>query len=719
MQFFNTGNPQIDQLNKLGEIFGDPSKQAQAGYYGAETAKTLIDTQRQRFMNDKLYNLPTTLSAIPGLGGAGPTPGPGPAPGAAPPASARYAPPIPAPPSAPASPAPPGTPSPGPPSAVTPAALNAAGPMPAPSVGTDGQPQPPDPNLSVAGVFHPGSIQPPGGGTMNAPPAASNGSPAPVFDPVPYMTQLAQTGLPVEVQQHMAGAVLNGLVLSGRMDRVTANSLMARIGAPQAYESDQSTTRTGMTNATNITTEGMRNRTELERQRLQNQSARELAPPIPTLNPNDLDHPNLTPAPAVNTPGSTYQAPNTAQAADDNVQITVLAPDGKTLIPTTKGAWRRNQAMGRPMSADEMKTITIQPQGGGPGQLTYTGPAATQGQQPYDEAQSRYDNTNISIVTPTNEVITTTNGKLKANPGLGRAYDPTVDGAIVQSIDPATGKTVFTLARKAVTGGGAQVAPKTLDEANAHAVTRTAALDEAGNPLADTVAGAYQRAQLGLTPRQMINPDQHARMQLESDAHFQSMYPVPSGPHLFTSTGPVRPSDETQALHDEITRSLETTSYKTDPAAAATKAWDMMREAGVMDDPKTARSVGVRHLGTEDPRRTNAGELIINSDMTKVGNLKWPGAGPRGAPPNFSPPMAKTLPETVAPGPAKAPVPVPARATGPTAAPPGALGPAPPGAAEGQLLRMKGGGGMGRVQGGWVVPVQGAAAGAGAGGGGG
>ena len=184
--------------------------------------------------------------------------------------------------------------------------------------------------------------------------------------------------------------------------------------------SDQSTTRTGMTNATNITTEGMRNRTELERQRLQNQSARELAPPIPTLNPNDLDHPNLTPAPAVNTPGSTKQAPNTAQAADDNVHFTVLAPDGKTLIPTTKGAWRRNCAMGRPMSADEMKTITIQPQGGGPGQLTYTGPAATQGQQRrIDEAQSRYDNTNISIVTPTNEVITTTNGKLKANSGPG------------------------------------------------------------------------------------------------------------------------------------------------------------------------------------------------------------------------------------------------------------------------------------------------------------
>ena len=103
-----------------------------------------------------------------------------------------------------------------------------------------------------------------------------------------------------------------------------------------------------MTNATNITTEGMRNCTELERQRPQNQSARELAPPIPTPNPNDLDHPNLTPAPAVNTPGSTYQAPNTAQAADDNVQITVLAPDGKTLIPTTKGARRRNQPWGGP-----------------------------------------------------------------------------------------------------------------------------------------------------------------------------------------------------------------------------------------------------------------------------------------------------------------------------------------------------------------------------------
>ena len=675
MAMFATGNPGWDQgLNTLaGSLFPDPSKQAQAGYYGAETAKALTEAQKLRYQQQQTESLPTSLADILRTGGgAGPAPAPVPPPG------------------------PPSGQPPGPPSAAAPS-FNAA-----PALGTDGKPQPPDPSLG--GVFHPGSVQPAGGGVMGSPPAASNGSPAPVFDPVPYMTQLAQTGLPVEVQQHMAGAVLNGLVLSGRMDRVTANSLMARIGAPQAYESDQSTTRTGMTNATNITTEGMRNRTELERQRMVNQSARELAPPISTLNPNDPDHPNLTPAPVVNTPGSTYQAPNTAQAADDNTPITVLAPDGKTLIPTTKGAWRRNQAMGRPMSADDMKTTTVQPPGGGPPQLGYTGPAATQNQTPYQPEQAAYDAKNISIVTPTNEVITTTNGALRANPGLGRAYDPQVDGAIVQSIDPATGKTVFTLARKAVTGGGAQVAPKTLDEANAHAVTRTAALDEAGNPLADTVASAYQRAQLGLTPRQMINPDQHARMQMESDAHFQSLYPVPSGPHINTSTGKVRPSNDTLALHDEITRSLETTSYKTDPAAAATKAWDMMREADIMDDPKTARTVGVRLMGTEDPRRTENDELIINSDMSKVGNLKWPGAGPRGAPPNFNPPMAKTLPETVAPGPAKAAAPVPARRAGPTAAPPGALGPAPPGAVEGQTGTLPNGV-KGIVQGGWMMPL--------------
>ncbi len=258
---------------------------------------------------------------------------------------------------------------------------------------------------------------------------------------------------------------------------------------------------------------------------------------------------------------------------------------------------------------------------------------------------------------------------------------------------------------------GTRVAPTSTDQGNVQAIVRAAELGEQGSPLVDTMWDAYQRAQQALTPRQMINPDQHARMQLESDAHFQSMYPVPSGPHLFTSTGPVRPSDATRALHDDITRSLETTSYKTDPAAAATKAWDMMREAGIMDDPATARSVGVRHLGTEDPRRTNEGELIINSDMSKVGNLKWPGGlGPRAAPPGFNPPGAKSLTDTVAPKQAGS-----SRAG---AMPQGALGPAPSGAAEGTPLRLKGGGGMGVVRGGWVFPAQGAQSGVPAGAGG-
>ena len=63
MQFFNTGNPQIDQLNKLGERYlatrrSRPRRATTAPRRGGpETAKTLIDTQRQRFMNDKLYNL--------------------------------------------------------------------------------------------------------------------------------------------------------------------------------------------------------------------------------------------------------------------------------------------------------------------------------------------------------------------------------------------------------------------------------------------------------------------------------------------------------------------------------------------------------------------------------------------------------------------------------------------------------------------------------------
>ena len=112
----------------------------------------------------------------------------------------------------------------------------------------------------------------------------------------------------------------------------------------------------------------------------------------------------------------------------------------------------------------------------------------------------------------------------------------------------------------------------------------------------------------------MINPDQHARMQLEPDAHFQSMYPLPSGPHLFTSTGPVRPSDETQALHDEITPSLETTSYKTDFAAAATKAWDMMREA------EAGRPEDRQECGGQDTwaPKTRGGRTRANSLSTAI-----------------------------------------------------------------------------------------------------
>jgi hypothetical protein len=478
---------------------------------------------------------------------------------------------------------------------------------------------------------------------------------------LPYlMATAARAGMDPNVVKLLGTSWINGQIQSGAMDKATGERFLSGAGDSAPLQA-----------TTAITTAGIQSRTTLA------------------------------------LPGAQTAA---TQTLEDEKPLVVIAPDG-TRIPTKVGIWRQNPAMGRPENQYDQQPVTVQPPtppGGAapPPVMTSTGQATTQGQTPYEPTQAAHDKNNISIVTPQGEVITTTEGGLRANPALGRKYDSQVDGALVASVDPATGHTIWRLARNAE---GTRVGPATTDQANAQAVTRAAALDETGSPLADTVMGAYQRAQLGLTPRQMINPDQHARMKMESDAYFQSLYPVPSGPHLFTSTGPVRPSQDTMALHDSITRSLETTSYKTDPAAAATKAWDMMREAGVLDDPATARSVGVRHMGTEDPRRTNADELIINSDMSKVGNLKWPGAGPRGAPPGFTPPTAKTLTDTVAP-----------KTAGPRAAstkmPPGALAPAPPGAVEGQTATGPGGV-RAVVQGGWLMPLQNAASGAGGGGG--
>ena len=612
MALFATGNPLVDNGLNTGAsgllgIF-DPSKQAQAGYYGAETAKILNDTDRQRFQLDKLKGLPT--SPYPWAAGGTPIP-----PMAQPPAAAP----------APGSPlvnavAPlppggvqqaPGTP-PQAPSAIPPASLP-------PSVGTDGKPLPPDPNQPGGGVLHEGAVNPPGGGVKYAAPAQANGSPAPPIDLVPFMNNYIQAGVDPTLVMHMGGALLAGLVSHGVIDQGTANRQAALIGNTAPYASDQ-------TRASNMETTVQTGR---------NAQILKGMDPTQVDNPADPSHPFIKPLSEVIAPGANSTAPNIAQAADDRTPMVVISPTGQR-IPTTKGAWVKNPAMGRPENAQDTSPMTVQPQGGGPPTVMSAGQGMQGGNQPYSPDQARYDNTNVSVVTPAGEVISTTQGNLRAHPELGREYNPQVDGQLVQSVDPATKRIVFTLARKAP---GQQVAPQSTDQFNAQGLSGVFERYMAGNLGGAQQAGeALTAAQTAGVPKQQINPDQQARMDMESQTHLDAMYPVTSGTHFNTSTLPLRPHPDTAAYHDALVRELQIGPMRNNPAAAVTRAWDMMREQGLIPrDSNAARSIGTGLKMNENPRVTGDGHLLIMLNKDAKGNVvnaegkpvPWPGGGPR------------------------------------------------------------------------------------------
>ena len=563
-KFFNTGNTQWDNGLNAGAagvagLFGDPSKQAQAGYYGAETAKALTETERQRFQNNKLYNLPTTLSAIPGLGGGAP-PDPGPA--AAPP-------PVAAPPSA----APPG-------------------------VGTDGQPQPPDPNLSLGGVFHPGSLQPPGGGIKNAPPAAANGSPSPTIDLVPYMTQLAQTGLPMDVQVHMAGAVLNGLVLSGRMDRVTANSLLSRIGTTAPYESDQATTRTGMTNATTLEGYRIQGANEIAKQRAgqvmvandpndptkgfhwatqgsavdehqpgyDSGTAQKAMEPTPTLNPNDPLHPNITPlAKIITAPPGAYQSPNVDQATKDAQQVTVIGPPSSR-FPTGRGTMTRAELRQNPQYTEETTADTtvapVTAPGGGT-KLQRQGTSANEGATP---------------------------------------------------VPPGT------------------------DAFNAQRMAEIADAVRRGDyPLAKTLTDAMQQATGATQPRGAVSQKESQATDRFLDDNFSKMFPVPVHRDWGQTDLPAAMDPETKAYATERMRELSLTDprYRSDPNAAAIAVLEEMRAQGVWSKTGTGdRNVGLLSgWGSSELTGGDKPRYIVKGDLSGTGRAGGGGAprqsGPR------------------------------------------------------------------------------------------
>jgi len=296
MPAFNTGNAAWDQGlgNLSGALFPDPSKVAQAGYYGAEQRKAQLESARlkeqfaaghqqlgmvfgqapgqptyqtdpstgQQILTDPAAAAPPpapaaaapaaappppSLSGLVAGGGGGPAPGPAPAPG----------------------PTPAAAPVPGfqgggegggagnwVPQTTTPAAMsqviaqamdkasssNVGPPLPpasppAPSAppapnttGTDGS----TPAGEGAGPLHPGSLTPAGGGVKMSGPAASDGSPAPAaFNLAQYVALGVLHGLPAEQAIAQGRAVVAEWVKNGQMDQVTAEKVLSGLDRPE------------------------------------------------------------------------------------------------------------------------------------------------------------------------------------------------------------------------------------------------------------------------------------------------------------------------------------------------------------------------------------------------------------------------------------------------------------------------------------------------------
>ena len=343
-------------LGTLGaSLFPDPSKIAQAGYYGAEQRRAALQGN-EAIRKGNMANYALTQAPDSGL----------------PPATLAFSTPPGSPPGAPPVPVPQGLPMQGtpPPSAppslsttvTTPPAQGQGMPMPPPSIspeqianlatpgttpnpqgaGTTGTPPaasspapnsgaPPAPNTTgsdgsvppsadaLSAVIHPGTFQAPGGGIKYAPPAQADGSPAVnAFNPALYAQTLVQAGYDAASVNSASAAYVMQFVRKGIIDQHTANPWLAAFGA------------TGpLTAETNITTTAMQNRTDLAKQSMVTGEQRYEFQQGPVM---VTDQPGGAPrfVPRVNAPGQlAYDAPYSTQYNTP----TLVQPSGPAAPP--------------------------------------------------------------------------------------------------------------------------------------------------------------------------------------------------------------------------------------------------------------------------------------------------------------------------------------------------------------------------------------------------
>jgi hypothetical protein len=543
--------------------------------------------------------------------------------------------------------------SPGPPGAVLPSLLastvtGGGAPGVSPGTGTDGKPMPSDPTLSGPMGMHPGTAQPPGGGVKQAPPAAANGSPAPLMVNLPYlMATAARAGYDPNVVKLLGTSWINGQIASGAMDKATGERFLSGAGDSAPLNATTQITTTGMNNATTLANTRLQGQNQIAATRAgQVMVANDPADPTkgfhwetqgtatdqhmpgydsgvaqkgmetqPTLNPADPLHPNLTPLSRIIAPGSAYQSPNVDQATADAKIVTIVKPNG--------------------------------------------------------------DRVGIPY------------GQYRQDPSVGRLENPNDQGT-TNIISPKTGLPAVTSTPQAV-AAGAQPMPTGTDQnvaAGAAGVTGTTLNNPpAAGPLSEAVRAGNENIQ----PKAVLTPDQELRISGMVDQTVQHMYPVPGGLHWSNSSALAAISAEKKAEVMSRVRDLAaTTKYRNDPAAAVTFVLQQMQNEGSL--PKQVER-GLGWFSQTAPYLTGGKDPRFIVDQAPSTSEPTPGP--------------KSLVDTVAPkkaGP-RAPTTPP---VDPKAVPPGAVGVAPAGAADGTILRAKNGT-SGVVRGGFVFPAPGTA----------
>lgn len=105
--------------------------------------------------------------------------------------------------------------------------------------------------------MHPGTFQAPGGGIKQAPPAAHDGSPAPLVDPSLFVNMAVRAGYDASQVQVMGNAYVMQKMRNGELDQKTGEDWMAGFGQAALVQA-----------RTSLATTRMNNETELAKQRM-------------------------------------------------------------------------------------------------------------------------------------------------------------------------------------------------------------------------------------------------------------------------------------------------------------------------------------------------------------------------------------------------------------------------------------------------------------------